>query len=58
MIATPQQSLEAAAALARASDIGVYLLSDEIEGESREVGKVLAAKGESLVVDQPIVEFQ
>ncbi len=43
MIATPLQSLEAAAALARQSGIGVYVLSDEMEGESREVGKVHAA---------------
>ncbi len=42
-IATPQQSLEAAAALARAGGIEAHLLSDEIEGESREVGKVHAA---------------
>ena len=44
MIATPQQSLEAAAALAREAGIGVHLLSDEMEGESREVGKVHAAQ--------------
>jgi len=43
MIATPQQSLEAAAAVARAAGIGAHVLSDEIEGESREVGKVHAA---------------
>ena len=43
MIATPQQSLEAAAALARAAGVEAYILSDEIEGESREVGKVHAA---------------
>jgi len=43
MIATPQQSLEAAAELARAAGIAAYILSDEIEGESREVGKVHAA---------------
>ena len=43
MIATPRQSLEAAATLARRSGIGVHVLSDEIEGESREVGKVHAA---------------
>ena len=43
MIATPQQSLEAAAALARTSSIGVHLLSDEMEGEARDVGKVQAA---------------
>ncbi|MDP3171784.1 MAG: glycerate kinase [Polaromonas sp.] len=43
MIATPQQSLEAAAAAARAAGISAYILSDEMEGESREVGKVHAA---------------
>ena len=43
MIATPQQSLDAAAAVARAAGIPAHILSDEIEGESREVGKVHAA---------------
>lgn len=43
MLATPQQSLEAAAGLARAAGIAAHVLSDEIEGESREVGKVHAA---------------
>jgi hydroxypyruvate reductase len=43
MIATPQQSLEAAAAVARAAGVEAHILSDEIEGESREVGKVHAA---------------
>ncbi len=43
LIATPKQSLEAAAALARTAGIGVHVLSDEVEGESREVGKVQAA---------------
>jgi glycerate 2-kinase len=35
LIATPQQSLEAAAAAARAAGIEAHILSDEIEGESR-----------------------
>jgi glycerate 2-kinase len=43
MIATPQQSLQAAAEAARAAGLKAYILSDEIEGESREVGKVHAA---------------
>jgi hydroxypyruvate reductase len=43
MIATPQQSLQAAAEAARAAGIKAYILSDEMEGESREVGKVHAA---------------
>ncbi|HEX7436888.1 MAG TPA: glycerate kinase [Caldimonas sp.] len=43
MIATPLQSLEAAAVCAREAGIAVHVLSDEMEGESREVGKVHAA---------------
>lgn len=43
LIATPQQSLEAAAEVARAHGIAAHILSDEMEGESREVGKVQAA---------------
>ncbi len=43
LMATPQQSLEAAAQVARAAGLNAYVLSDEIEGESREVGKVHAA---------------
>jgi len=47
LIATPQQSLEAAAAAARSLGLRAYILSDEIEGESREVGKVHAALARS-----------
>ena len=43
LIATPQQSLQAAADAARAAGLNAYILSDEVEGESREVGKVHAA---------------
>ncbi len=43
LIATPQQSLEAAATAARAAGVEAHILSDEVEGESREVGKVHAA---------------
>ena len=43
MLATPMQSLQAAAEVARAAGLNAYILSDEIEGESREVGKVHAA---------------
>jgi glycerate 2-kinase len=43
LIATPQQSLEAAAAAAQAMGLTAHILSDEMEGESREVGKVHAA---------------
>jgi hydroxypyruvate reductase len=50
MIATPQQSLEAAAAAARAAGIPAYILSDEMEGESREVGKVHAALARAVAL--------
>jgi len=43
LIATPQQSLEAAAEAARAAGVEAHILSDEMEGESREVAKVHAA---------------
>lgn len=41
MIATPQRSLEAAAAVARAAGVTPLILSDCIEGEAREVARVL-----------------
>lgn len=50
MIATPQQSLEAAAAAARAAGVEAYILSDEMEGESREVGKVHAALARAVAI--------
>lgn len=43
IVATPQQSLEAAAQAARAAGLAAYILSDAMEGESREVGRVHAA---------------
>ncbi len=49
LIATPKQSLDAAANSARNAGINAYVLSDEIEGESREVGKVHAAIARSVM---------
>ncbi|MGA2188798.1 MAG: glycerate kinase [Steroidobacteraceae bacterium] len=43
IIATPQMALEAAAGVARAAGFETHILSDAIEGEARDVGKVLAA---------------
>lgn len=43
MIATPQEALDAAAAAARAMGLTPLILSDSIEGEAREVGRVHAA---------------
>lgn len=42
MIATPQQSLEAAAEVARAAGVTPLILGDAIEGEASEVAKVMA----------------
>jgi hydroxypyruvate reductase len=54
LIATPRQSLEAAAEVARAAGLVAYILSDEMEGESREVGKVHAALARAVALkNQP-----
>ncbi|MGH7120310.1 MAG: glycerate kinase type-2 family protein [Acetobacteraceae bacterium] len=42
LIATPQMALEAAAALARAEGVTATILGNAIEGEAREVGRVMA----------------
>ena len=56
LIATPQQSLEAAAEAAGALGLRTYILSDEIEGESREVGKVHAALARSAALGRSSFE--
>ena len=43
IVAAPQQALQAAAAIARQHGYTPHILSDAIEGEARDVGKVLAA---------------
>ena len=54
-IATPQMALEAAAAVARAAGIASHILSDAVEGEARDVGKVLAAIALQVAEhDQPV----
>jgi hydroxypyruvate reductase len=50
LIATPQQSLEAAAEAARGAGLDAHILSDEMEGESREVGKVQAALARAVAL--------
>ncbi len=42
MIAAPQMALEAAAAVAEAAGYRAHILGDALEGEARDVGKVLA----------------
>jgi glycerate 2-kinase len=56
LIATPQQSLDAAAEAARVLGLNVVVLSDEIEGESREVGKVHAALARSTALGRSSFE--
>ena len=48
MIATPQRSLEAAAAVARQAGVTPLLLGDALEGEAREVGRVMAGIARSV----------
>lgn len=48
-IATPQMALEAAAKVAQDSGIAAHILGDSIEGEAREVGKVMAAIAHQVV---------
>nr|WP_198980863.1 glycerate kinase [Herbaspirillum sp. ASV7] len=43
LIATPQMALEAAAEFAARHDVPAHILSDAVEGEARDVGKVMAA---------------
>ena len=43
LIATPQMALEAAARVAQDAGLVAHILSDRIEGESRDVGQVMAA---------------
>ncbi|MDD3353586.1 glycerate kinase [Zoogloea sp.] len=43
LVATPQMALEAAAGLARAAGITPVILGNSLEGEARDVGKVMAA---------------
>ena len=55
LIATPQMALQAAAEVARANGVLPLILSDRVEGEAREVGKVLAAIALQVAsVGQPV----
>jgi glycerate 2-kinase len=53
MTATPQQSLEAAAEVVRSAGLRAYILSDDMEGESREVGTVHAALARTAAKSTP-----
>jgi glycerate 2-kinase len=54
LISRPQDSLEAAAAVARAAGVTPVILGDSIEGEAREVAQVMAGIARQVVnFDQP-----
>lgn len=48
LLATPWQSLQAAAEKARAAGLAVHMLGDAIEGESREVGRMHGAMARAI----------
>lgn len=50
LIATPQMALEAAARVAEAAGIMTHILGDSIEGEARDVGKVMAGIARQVAV--------
>jgi hydroxypyruvate reductase len=55
LIATPQMALEAAAAVAREAGYTALILGDSIEGEAREVGRVMAGIAQQVALHrQPI----
>ena len=57
LVAAPQASLEAAAGIARAAGLDVYILGDAIEGEAKEVGTVMAGIVRQVVQrDQPFAK--
>jgi hydroxypyruvate reductase len=54
VIATAQQALQAAAAAARAAGVTPYILSDDMEGEARDIGLAHAAIAKQIAhYDQP-----
>ncbi len=56
LITTPQMALEAAASVARDAGITPYILGDSIEGEARDVGKVMAGLVRQIATrQQPFV---
>jgi hydroxypyruvate reductase len=55
MIVTPQRALEAAATIARESGYAPVILGDSIEGEAREVGRVMSAIAHQVALHgQPV----
>ena len=56
LVATPQMALDAAAAVASEAGVTAFVLGDSIEGEARDVGKVMAGIARQVVLHgQPAV---
>jgi hydroxypyruvate reductase len=56
LVATPQIALEAAAGMAREAGLAAHILGDAIEGEARDLGKVMAGIARQVAVHgQPFV---
>ena len=57
LIATPWDSLQAAAEAARAMGLHAFVLADDLEGESRELGRTHAALARQVALrDQPFAK--
>jgi glycerate 2-kinase len=57
IIATANQAMEAAAEKARAAGVTPYILSDDIEGEARDIGKMHAAIAKQVAMrNQPFTK--
>jgi glycerate 2-kinase len=55
LVATPQMALESAATTAREAGVPTLILGDSIEGEARDVGKVMAGIAQQVALhNQPI----
>lgn len=50
IIATPQMALEAAAQVAREAGLTPYILGDSLEGEARDLGRVLAGIAKQIAI--------
>jgi hydroxypyruvate reductase len=50
LVATPRLALQAAAEVARQAGLPAYILGDDIEGEAREVGRVMAGIARSVAL--------
>ncbi|AWI74272.1 glycerate kinase [Parazoarcus communis] len=49
IVTAPQHALEAAAEVARAAGLAVHILGDSLEGEARDVGKVMAGIAHQII---------